>query len=108
MYIGIGERAMDADGERLYTCIDPLVLAGLRAGGLRDAGVRAAPPGERAVGSSKSHATPCLVQLPHAGCSSSHCGTSKHCGVGEVRVRACAYLDLPLLTPHAPGSRLLV
>ena len=70
MYIGIGEPAMDVDGERRYTCIDPLMLAGLRAGGLRDAGVRAAPP----VGSSKSHVTPCLVQLPHAGCSSSHCG----------------------------------
>lgn len=65
---------MLADGDRLYTCIDPLVLAGLRAGGLRDAGVRAEPPGESAVGSSKSHATPCLVQLPHAGCSSSHYG----------------------------------
>ena len=74
LYIGIGERAMLDEGERLYTCIDPLVLAGERADGLREAGVLAEPSRESAVGSSKSHLTPCLVQLPHGGCSSSHCG----------------------------------
>lgn len=53
---------MLADGERLYRMTEPLPVDELRAGGLRTD-----PPGETAVGSSKSHVTPCLVQLPHAG-----------------------------------------
>ena len=63
MYIGKGERAMLPEAERLYLITDvPLPIDALRAGGLR-----IDPPGETAVGSSKSHVTPCLVQFPQAG-----------------------------------------
>ena len=99
-------------------------------------GEAAALSSARISGCSKSHATPCLTQLPHLGWTSSHWGDGGHVSVSDVSRCAAAwdaegktrsggeggvekrqnhwrrereaYLDLACLAAPAAGPRFLV
>jgi len=67
---------------------------------------RRAEMGETAVGSSKSQVTPCLVQLPQTGWSSSHWRVCQlvYLDIEEVLFNEHSYFYLPLLAAQTAGS----